>query len=370
MVGWGSWSVQPPGAGANPLVVAVPVLAAVAAGLALRWPARRQVLVLAAVALLGGWSALQLPALWHAIVPSELAAPAVRAGLAVVAGLVAAAAFLGVRPRRPADPRPAYLAAVAWRSSTTKVTGEVDTLRADSDARRPPRRDPGGRRCRPYGTAATPTARPRRRPRPWPTRSWARRRRPGRGRPATRPPRGRAGEEDLVAEEHVGRPGCAADAEPDRPVVAAADAGAVGGAVGLSAGEQGEHLAEAAGHRLVGGERDAGVDVPARGGAEHRLPRRAGRHRHPPRAAAHREAAGRAAERPGATDLGRAPLARGRAGEGVGGHRVDEARIERLPLRRAHLGRRQPGGGGRSAMASATAPSEGLGDPSARTSPA
>jgi len=100
VLGWGTWSVQPAGVGANPLVVAVPVLAAVVAGTALvpRWGARRQVLVLAAVALLGGWAVLQLPALWHAIVPNELAAPAVRAGLALVAGLVAAAAVLGVRP--------------------------------------------------------------------------------------------------------------------------------------------------------------------------------------------------------------------------------------------------------------------------------
>jgi hypothetical protein len=99
VLGWGSWSVQPAGAGGNALVVVVPVAAALVALLALapRLRARRQVLVLAAVALVGGWAVLQLPALWHAIVPSELAAPAVRAGLALVTGLVAAAAVVGVR---------------------------------------------------------------------------------------------------------------------------------------------------------------------------------------------------------------------------------------------------------------------------------
>jgi hypothetical protein len=100
VLGWGSWSAQPVGVDPSPLVVAVPVVASVVAGLALvpRWRSRRQVLVLASVALVGGWAVLQLPALWHAIVPSEIATPAVRAGLALVAGLVAAAALLGVRP--------------------------------------------------------------------------------------------------------------------------------------------------------------------------------------------------------------------------------------------------------------------------------
>ncbi len=105
-LGWGSWSVQPAGSGGNALVVVVPAAAAVAAGAALvpglrRW---RQVLVLGAVALLGGWAALQLPALWHAVVPNELAAPAVRAGLALVTGLAVAAAVLEVRPPRRALP--------------------------------------------------------------------------------------------------------------------------------------------------------------------------------------------------------------------------------------------------------------------------
>jgi hypothetical protein len=100
VLGWGTWVVQPTGVGANPLVVAVPLVAAATAGLALvpRLRSRRQLLVLAAVALVGGWAVLQLPALWHAIVPNQLAAPAVRAGLAVVAGLAVGAAVLGVRP--------------------------------------------------------------------------------------------------------------------------------------------------------------------------------------------------------------------------------------------------------------------------------
>ena len=103
-LGWGTWAAQPGGVGANPLVVAVPALATGVAAAALVGPLRRwrDVLVLAAVALVAGWSVLQLPALWHAVVPSELAAPAVRVGLGLVAGLVIAAGLLGVRPSRQA----------------------------------------------------------------------------------------------------------------------------------------------------------------------------------------------------------------------------------------------------------------------------
>jgi hypothetical protein len=104
VLGWGDWTVQPAGASRNLLVVAVPAAAiAVALGaLVPRWrAATRQVLVLGAVALVGGWALLQLPALWHAIVPNQLTEPAVRAGLGLVVGLVVGAAVVAVRPPRP-----------------------------------------------------------------------------------------------------------------------------------------------------------------------------------------------------------------------------------------------------------------------------
>jgi prepilin signal peptidase PulO-like enzyme (type II secretory pathway) len=87
--------------------VAVPATATVVAlgALVPRWRATtRQVLALGAVALVGGWALLQLPALWHAIVPNQLTEPAVRAGLGLVVGLVVGAAVVAVRPPRRSTP--------------------------------------------------------------------------------------------------------------------------------------------------------------------------------------------------------------------------------------------------------------------------
>lgn len=99
---WSSWSIQPPGAGASPLIVLVPLVGAVAAAVAavLHAAGKRTVAavaVLAAVATSGGWVVQQLPALWHAIVPGRLPTEATQGGLGFLAGLVVAGAVLGVR---------------------------------------------------------------------------------------------------------------------------------------------------------------------------------------------------------------------------------------------------------------------------------
>ena len=96
--GWAEWASVPTGAGRNVGLVALPVAAAVlaAASLPLRRATVRLVLVLGAVSLLSGWLAFRWSILTRSVLVSDLAPAVDRAALAVVMGLVLAAAGLSV----------------------------------------------------------------------------------------------------------------------------------------------------------------------------------------------------------------------------------------------------------------------------------
>jgi len=105
VLGIAEWSTSPPGAGASPLLVVLPPVAAgLAAGalglLAFRRRDLAEVLAFGAVALLAGWVLRELPALWKPVLPTELPANVDRAGLTLVMALVIASAVLFVGSRR------------------------------------------------------------------------------------------------------------------------------------------------------------------------------------------------------------------------------------------------------------------------------
>ena len=120
-VGWAEYDATPAGAGANRLLVVVPVVGLVAAALGLGFalrsagidarlagcrPERATVAAtvattatLAAAAAAGGWCVLRLEVLWRPVLPTELTYGLDRAGTAVALGLAVAAAGLVVRGR-------------------------------------------------------------------------------------------------------------------------------------------------------------------------------------------------------------------------------------------------------------------------------
>jgi hypothetical protein len=99
VVGLGQWADAPPGSGASPLVVAVPLAGLVAgvAGIALRRSAAvARAASLAAAAAVLGWAALRLPVLWKPVLSTVLPANLDRAGTALAAGLALGAAAVVV----------------------------------------------------------------------------------------------------------------------------------------------------------------------------------------------------------------------------------------------------------------------------------
>lgn len=96
----------PPGAGASPLTVALPAIAAVAAAVAVigRSRSTRVVAVLGTAAALVGWVLSRTSVLWKAVLPTDLAPNLDRAGTAVVIGLAVASAVLAVRSGALAPP--------------------------------------------------------------------------------------------------------------------------------------------------------------------------------------------------------------------------------------------------------------------------
>jgi hypothetical protein len=93
-VGWAQYSSAPAGSGANPLLVAVPVVGLAAAGLgvALRHRAGGAVAVLAGAAAVVGWGLLRVEVLWMPVLPTELSPAVDRAATALTIGLAAAGA--------------------------------------------------------------------------------------------------------------------------------------------------------------------------------------------------------------------------------------------------------------------------------------
>jgi hypothetical protein len=106
-VGIGEWVLQPAGAGASVLVLALPALGVVAAVVAVVLAVRGRsgsVAVLGAVALLAGWGLMRVSVLWHPELPTVLPAEADRTGVAVVLALAAVAGALATRaPARRAE---------------------------------------------------------------------------------------------------------------------------------------------------------------------------------------------------------------------------------------------------------------------------
>jgi hypothetical protein len=111
VVGWGQWADAPPGSGASPLVVVVPLAGLVAGALGLvlqrRAPGAARAATLAAVAAVLGWAALRLPVLWKPVLSTVLPPNVDRAGTAVAVGLAVGAAAVvvlaaGLAPSGPA----------------------------------------------------------------------------------------------------------------------------------------------------------------------------------------------------------------------------------------------------------------------------
>ncbi len=96
VVGWGEYAVTPDGAGANPLLVVIPLVGLVAAvaGVVLRRRTAGPTLTLAAAAAVIGWGLLRAEVLWTPVLPTELPASVDRATTALALGLCAAAAGL------------------------------------------------------------------------------------------------------------------------------------------------------------------------------------------------------------------------------------------------------------------------------------
>ncbi len=116
-VGWAQFSVAPDGSGANPLLVAVPLVGLVAAGLGVAFRARAAgpTATLAASAAVVGWGLLRIDVLWMPVLPTDLPAGVDRAVTALAIGVAAASAAvivwsggLAVRPAPTAadDTRP------------------------------------------------------------------------------------------------------------------------------------------------------------------------------------------------------------------------------------------------------------------------
>jgi hypothetical protein len=94
LVGWAQFSVAPAGSGANPLVVAVPLIGLVAAalGVAFRTRAAGPVAALAGAAAVVGWGILRIDVLWMPVLPTDLPAGLDRAVTALAVGVATAAA--------------------------------------------------------------------------------------------------------------------------------------------------------------------------------------------------------------------------------------------------------------------------------------
>ena len=112
VVGWGEYAVAPAGAGANPLLVGIPLagLVAAVAGMALRGRTAGPTLTLAAAAAVIGWGLLRVEVLWTPVLPTDLpegldrAVTALALGVSVAAaGLVAWSGALVPRPPTTAD---------------------------------------------------------------------------------------------------------------------------------------------------------------------------------------------------------------------------------------------------------------------------
>ncbi len=127
VVGWGQYSVAPDGSGANPLLVAVPLVAlvAAAAGVALRGRTIGPTATLAAAAAVIGWSVLRASVLWTPVLPTDLPYALDRAVTALALGASVAAAGLVVWSGGLA----AGLAPSAASTADTPVSGvdEQDT---------------------------------------------------------------------------------------------------------------------------------------------------------------------------------------------------------------------------------------------------
>jgi len=117
VVGWAQFSVAPEGSGANPLLVAVPLVGLLAAGLgvAFRGRAAGPTATLAGAAAVVGWGVLRANVLWMPVLPTDLPAGVDRAVTAAAVGAAAAgaavivwSASLAVRPVLVGDdPAPA-----------------------------------------------------------------------------------------------------------------------------------------------------------------------------------------------------------------------------------------------------------------------
>ena len=96
IAGWGEYAVAPEGAGANPLLVAIPLMGLVAAvaGVVLRRRSAGPTLTLAAAAAVIGWGLLRAEVLWTPVLPTDLPAALDRALTALALGLSVAAAGL------------------------------------------------------------------------------------------------------------------------------------------------------------------------------------------------------------------------------------------------------------------------------------
>jgi hypothetical protein len=107
VVGWQQNAAIPDGAGATPLTVVLPVVAVVAAAIAvLRSKVPTGVIAaLAAAATLGGWVLTRYTVFTKAVLPTELAAGADRAGTAVALAAAIGGAVLAVRSGGLALPR-------------------------------------------------------------------------------------------------------------------------------------------------------------------------------------------------------------------------------------------------------------------------
>ncbi|MBN2624071.1 MAG: hypothetical protein JXA83_11905 [Acidimicrobiales bacterium] len=97
-IGWAEWSAAPAGAGADPLLVAVPLVGVVAAlaGVALRGRPAAATATLAAAAATLGWAVLRADVLWTPVLPTDVPFALDRAVTALALGLPAGAAALVV----------------------------------------------------------------------------------------------------------------------------------------------------------------------------------------------------------------------------------------------------------------------------------
>jgi hypothetical protein len=156
-VGWAQHDATPAGAGANRLLVVVPVVGLVVAALGLGFalrsaggdarlvrgrPGRTTVAApvattatLAAAAAAAGWCVLRLEVLWRPVLPTELAYGLDRGGTALALGLVVAAAGLVVwgeagRPRARPGPPPSPQGEVGDGGGCRVLTGENRTRRS------------------------------------------------------------------------------------------------------------------------------------------------------------------------------------------------------------------------------------------------